>query len=104
MGWCQAFTGIHAWYGLKPRSLAGLFFLDRRRGQRSHTVSSIEDRLIELKYTKKTYGTKHTCFWTAPNGRAFHAPNPNVYSMVPADTMESVLDRFSDVMKLPSIH
>jgi len=68
------------------------------------SVTSIEDRLIELKCTKKTHGTKHTCLWTAPNGRAFHAPNLAVYSLVPADTMESVLDRYSDVMKLPAIH
>jgi hypothetical protein len=49
-----------------------------------------------------THGTKHTCKWRAPNGRHFHAPNPNVYSMVPQDTLPSVLTRLSLVMSLPS--
>jgi hypothetical protein len=51
--------------------------------------------------SKETHGSQHTCRWKAPNGRAFHAPNPNVYSLVPGDTMESVLTRLALVMKLP---
>jgi len=47
-------------------------------------------------------GTRHTCLWRAPNDRHFHAPNPSVYSMVPADTLPSVLKRSTAVMNLPS--
>jgi hypothetical protein len=65
------------------------------------TVASIEDRLAALNCKKITHGAKHTCRWCAPNGRHFHAPNPNVYSMVPADTLESVLKRLTSVMRLP---
>jgi hypothetical protein len=65
-------------------------------------VSSIEERLVALNCTKISHGTKHTCKWRAPNGRHFHAPNPNVYSMVPEDTFPSVLTRLSLVMSLPS--
>src|SRR5258708_3950681 len=41
------------------------------------------------------------CKRRAPNGRHFHAPNPNVYSAVPGDTMGSVLRRLAVVMSLP---
>ena len=65
------------------------------------TVASIEGRLTALNCTKVTHGMKHTCKWRAPNGRHFHAPNPNVYSMVPQDTLPSVLNRLTLVMSLP---
>ena len=32
-GWYQAFTGIHAWHGLKPRYSGGAFLLDTCRGK-----------------------------------------------------------------------
>ena len=66
------------------------------------SVSSIEDRLVAEHCTKVTHGVKHSCKWRAPNGRHFHAPNPNVYSAVPGDTMGSVLRRLAVVMTLPS--
>ena len=52
--------------------------------------------------SKVTHGMKHSCKWRAPNGRHFHAPNPNVYSAVPGDTMGSVLRRLTVIMSLPA--
>ena len=64
-------------------------------------VSDIENVLGALKCTKVTHGAKHSCKWRAPNGRHFHAPNPNVYSMVPKDMLDSVLKVFAAVKSLP---
>lgn len=66
------------------------------------SVSSIEDRLLSENCVKVTYGMKHSCKWRALNGRHFHAPNPNVYSYVPGDTMGSVLKQLQIVMRLPA--
>ena len=68
------------------------------------TVSSIEDRLLAEHCTKVTYGLKHTCMWRAPNGRHFHAPNPNVYKLVPPDMLASALKRLRIVMSLPAVN
>ena len=67
------------------------------------SVSSIEERLISENCVKVSYGMKHSCKWRALNGRHFHAPNPNVYSAVPGDTMGSVLKRLELVMSLPAV-
>jgi hypothetical protein len=67
------------------------------------TVASIEAELITLGCIKvvTNKGATHTSLWRAPNGRHFHAPNPDVYSKVPADTLPRVLKRYADVMNLP---
>jgi hypothetical protein len=65
------------------------------------TVASIEERLKAEKCIKVTHGMKHTCLWQAPNRRYFHAPNPNVYSLVPPDTLDTALKRLSLVSRLP---
>jgi hypothetical protein len=65
------------------------------------TVASIEERLVKEGCQKITYGMKYTCKWRAPNGRHFHVPNPNVYKLVPPDTLDMALKRLSIIMKLP---
>jgi hypothetical protein len=67
------------------------------------SVSSIEERLLSERCVKVSYGMKHSCKWRALNGRHFHAPNPNVYSAVPGDTMASILKRLELVMSLPAL-
>lgn len=66
------------------------------------TVESIEARLVAEGCLKVTEGDRYTCRWRAPNGRHFHAPNPGRYSMVPPDTLDSVLMRLDLVSKLSS--
>jgi hypothetical protein len=66
-------------------------------------VASIEARLLSENCTKVSYGMKHSCKWRALNGRHFNAPNPNIYSAVPGDTMASVLKRLELVMRLPTV-
>lgn len=66
-------------------------------------VTSIEERLVAEHCTKVTHGIKHNCLWRAPNGRHFHAPNPNVYKLVPPDMLDSAVKRLALVMSLPPI-
>jgi hypothetical protein len=67
-------------------------------------VSDIEEALIALGCTKVGHGIKQACKWRAPNGRHFHAPNPNVYKMVPVDTLGTTIQRATIVMRLPAPH
>jgi hypothetical protein len=65
------------------------------------SVRLIEDRLVKEGCEKVTHGMKHTCRWKAPNGRHFHVTNPNVYSLVPPDELETALKRLRLVSELP---
>jgi hypothetical protein len=63
-------------------------------------VPKIEEALVLLNCTKVTYGNLLNCMWQAPNGRLFHAPNPLIHKMVPADTLSGTICRLAAVMRL----
>ncbi len=65
-------------------------------------VAAIEARLLEEQCVKVGPCTKSGCLWRGPNGRHFIAPNPDVYMLVPPDTLDRVLGLLKKVSALPA--
>src|SRR5215203_445133 len=53
------------------------------------SVASLEARLRADGCVKVGRCTSTECLWRAPNGRHLSAPNPEVYSLVPPDALET---------------